>query len=70
LRSVFNTGAEITWKASRVYRQAESDLLDVHGLRHVIEPSIQLRVRARSECAPASTAAVRFATAHFAPAAD
>jgi len=38
-RNVFNTGAEVTWKASRVYRDAESDLLDVHGLRHIIEPS-------------------------------
>jgi LPS-assembly protein len=39
-RSVFNTGAEVTWKASRVYRDAQSDLLDVNGLRHIIEPSI------------------------------
>ena len=40
LRAVFNTGAEVTWKASRVYRGVESELLDVHGLRHIIEPSI------------------------------
>lgn len=39
VRSVFNTGAEVTWKASRVYRDADSDLLDVRGLRHIIEPS-------------------------------
>jgi LPS-assembly protein len=39
-RGVFNTGAEVTWKASRVYRMAESQLLDVNGLRHIIEPSI------------------------------
>jgi len=39
-RNVFNTGAEVTWKASRVYRDAMSDLLDVNGLRHIIEPSI------------------------------
>ena len=39
-RSVFNTGVEFTWKASRVYREAESDLLDVRGLRHIIEPSL------------------------------
>ena len=38
-RGVFNTGAEVTWKASRVYRQAESELLDTHGVRHIIEPS-------------------------------
>ncbi len=39
-RSVFNTGAEVTWKASRVYRGAQSDLLEVQGLRHIIEPSV------------------------------
>ena len=39
-RSVFNTGAEVTWKASRVYRNAQNDLLDISGLRHIIEPSI------------------------------
>lgn len=38
-RSVFNTGAEVSWKAARVYRGAESELLDVKGLRHIIEPS-------------------------------
>ncbi|HWN94686.1 MAG TPA: LPS assembly protein LptD [Methylomirabilota bacterium] len=40
VRSVFNTGVEMTWKASRVYRGAKSELLDVNGLRHIIEPSI------------------------------
>jgi LPS-assembly protein len=40
VRSVFNTGAEVTWKASRVYRNAQSDLLEINGLRHVIEPSV------------------------------
>jgi hypothetical protein len=39
-RNVFNTGAEVTMKASRVFRDAESDLLDVHSLRHIIEPSV------------------------------
>jgi LPS-assembly protein len=39
-RSVFNTGAEVTWKASRLYRNVESDLLEVDGLRHILEPSI------------------------------
>ena len=39
-RGIFNTGAEVTWKASRVYRQAENALLDVNGLRHIIEPSV------------------------------
>ncbi|HMJ90226.1 MAG TPA: LPS assembly protein LptD, partial [Candidatus Acidoferrum sp.] len=39
-REIFNTGAEVTWKASRVYRRAESELLDVNGLRHIIQPSV------------------------------
>lgn len=39
-RSVFNTGAEVTWKSSRVYGGARSELLDVQGLRHIIEPSV------------------------------
>jgi lipopolysaccharide assembly outer membrane protein LptD (OstA) len=39
-RSVFNTGAEVTWKASRVWQGARNDLLEVKGIRHIIEPSI------------------------------
>ncbi len=39
-RNVFNTGAEVTWKASRVYAGARNELLDVTGLRHIIEPSV------------------------------
>lgn len=39
-RFVFNTGAEVSFKASRVLTDAENKLLDVRGLRHIIEPSI------------------------------
>ena len=39
-RGVFNTGAEISFKASRVWEGAQSDFWDVGGLRHIIEPSI------------------------------
>lgn len=39
-RGVFNTGAEITFKASRLWPTAESALLDVHGLRHIVQPSV------------------------------
>lgn len=39
-RWVFNTGAEFSTKASRLWRGAESRLLDVHGLRHIVEPSV------------------------------
>jgi LPS-assembly protein len=39
-RFVFNTGMEASFKASKVYAGARSDLLDVTELRHIIEPSI------------------------------
>ncbi len=39
-RGVFNTGMDVSFKASRVYQDKESDLLDVHGLRHIIQPEI------------------------------
>lgn len=38
-RDLFATGTEVSWKASRVYRDAENELLDVNGLRHIIQPS-------------------------------
>jgi LPS-assembly protein len=40
LRAVFNTGVDVSFKASRVYQDAESSFLDVHELRHIIEPEI------------------------------
>ncbi len=39
-RSVFNTGAETTLKASRLWSGAQNKLLEVDGLRHIVEPSI------------------------------
>ncbi len=39
-RFVFNTGAEVSLKASRVFKGAESRLLDIHELRHILEPSV------------------------------
>lgn len=39
-RWVFNTGAEVSTKASRLWRGVENRLLDVRGLRHIIEPSV------------------------------
>jgi LPS-assembly protein len=39
-RWVYNTGAEISLKASRVWENAANKLLDVQGLRHIIEPSL------------------------------
>ena len=40
VRGVFNTGAEFSTKASRVFPGAENKFLDVHELRHIIEPSV------------------------------
>jgi LPS-assembly protein len=37
-RGLFNAGVDISFKASRVFPNAESDLWDVHALRHIIEP--------------------------------
>jgi LPS-assembly protein len=39
-RGVFNTGAEVSFKASRVWPEAKSSFLAVDGLRHIIEPSV------------------------------
>jgi LPS-assembly protein len=39
-RWVFDTGVEFTAKASRLWPEAESKFLEVDGLRHVIQPSI------------------------------
>jgi lipopolysaccharide assembly outer membrane protein LptD (OstA) len=39
-RGVFDTGAEVSFKASRVWPGARNDLLDVEGLRHILEPSV------------------------------
>jgi hypothetical protein len=39
-RGVFNTGVDVSFKASRVFRDVDNSLLDVHELRHIIEPEI------------------------------
>jgi LPS-assembly protein len=39
-RGVFNTGAEVTFKASRVWPEFHSSLLEADGLRHIIQPSV------------------------------
>jgi lipopolysaccharide assembly outer membrane protein LptD (OstA) len=38
-RGVFNTGAEVSYKASRVWPGLQNDSLEVSGLRHIIQPS-------------------------------
>ncbi len=39
-RRVFNTGVETSFKLSRLWTGATNSLLDIDGLRHVIEPSV------------------------------
>ncbi len=39
-RGVFNTGAEVSFKASRVWPGVQNKLFEMDGLRHIIEPSI------------------------------
>ncbi|HXT40292.1 MAG TPA: LPS assembly protein LptD [Candidatus Angelobacter sp.] len=39
-RWVFNTGAEVSLKASRLWQGAQNGLFDVDGLRHIIQPSL------------------------------
>ena len=38
-RAVFNTGVEMSFKASRLWADATNSFLQVDGLRHIIEPS-------------------------------
>jgi len=39
-RGIFNTGAEVNFKASRLWPDYRSSLLEADGLRHIIQPSI------------------------------
>lgn len=39
-RGVFNTGMEISFKASRVWPAVKSKLFDVNGIRHIIQPAV------------------------------
>lgn len=39
-RGVFNTGVEVSFTASQVWTGARNSLLDVDGIRHIVQPSI------------------------------
>ena len=39
-RGVFNTGAELSFKVSRLWPDAQSKTLDLDGLRHILVPSL------------------------------
>lgn len=51
-RWVFNTGMEVSTKASRVWEGAHSDLLEVNGLRHIVEPGVNYVFVPRPNIAP------------------
>jgi LPS-assembly protein len=38
-RGVFNTGAEVSFKASRLWPSVQNSLFQMDGLRHILEPS-------------------------------
>jgi LPS-assembly protein len=38
-RKIFNTGMDVSFKVSRLWAGATNHLLDVDGLRHIVEPS-------------------------------
>jgi lipopolysaccharide assembly outer membrane protein LptD (OstA) len=39
-RGVFNTGAELSFKASRLWPTLENQFLQLDGLRHIVQPSL------------------------------
>ncbi len=39
-RTVFNTGVDVSFKSSRLWAGATNSLLDMDGLRHIVEPSV------------------------------
>ena len=51
-RGVFNTGAEISFKASRLWPGVHSAALDLDGVRHILEPSINYVFVPRPNYAP------------------
>lgn len=51
-RAVFNTGAEVSFKASRVWTGATNGLLQLDGLRHIVEPSFNYVYVPRPDARP------------------
>jgi LPS-assembly protein len=39
-RGVFNTGAEASFKVSRLWREPKSSLFKIDGIRHILQPSV------------------------------
>jgi LPS-assembly protein len=39
-RGIFNTGMNVDFKASRVWSDSQNKFLDVNGVRHIVQPSV------------------------------
>lgn len=52
-RGVFNTGAELSLKASQVWPAARSRFLDVDGIRHILQPAVNYAYVPRPSARPA-----------------
>jgi LPS-assembly protein len=52
-RKVFNTGVDVAFKSSRLWTGATNSLLDVDGLRHIVEPSVSYAFVPRPDTLPA-----------------
>ena len=51
-RGVFNTGAEASFKLSRLWREPKSKLFQIDGLRHIIQPSVNYAYVPRPSARP------------------
>jgi lipopolysaccharide assembly outer membrane protein LptD (OstA) len=51
-RGVFNTGTEVSFKASRVWPAVRSRFFDVDGVRHIVEPSVNYVFVPEPSCRP------------------
>jgi LPS-assembly protein len=51
-RGVFNTGAELNFKASRLWADADNKFFQIDGLRHIIQPSINYSFVPRPSVTP------------------
>jgi LPS-assembly protein len=53
-RGVFDTGTEVSFKASRLWPGAQNHLLAVDGIRHIIQPGINYMYVPRPDAEPAN----------------
>jgi LPS-assembly protein len=52
-RKVFNTGVDVSFKSSQLWTGATNSLLDIDGLRHIVEPSASYAFVPRPSTRPA-----------------